>query len=598
MREFALKQLKETRIDLTNEDLNRYSHSCVSQRDIQRVFTFYKWFRNMYESIKPSHSKHEYYLHRAVLIALGLVYYLRLNAEFRTEYSKFLNNLVKVRYQLTFSKAFKEELNYYIQQVDLPRGIAKTLPLKENLFAIIVCTVTKTPLIIIGAPGSSKTLSFNQVISNLNGHDSKKKLFRHDFFPSLDAYYYQCSHHTTSNEIQTVFSHAINRQLSNEHFKLPITCVVFMDEAGLPEERHESLKALHYYLDDQKVSFVAISNHILDAAKTNRAISLFRPEASFQDLETLAKGCLHSSNTQDLNMVVKFCMPYLKCMKDPMFSDFFGLRDFIHFVNYLQRKRKDNDIMSQKLVMQGLERNFNGSDQFDMIVTKFLEVFECVNLESIRRPIIDVLKESMDDCPQAMKELTENAVRYKMIIDPSEDGSIVRLLFSFGVLNREHTRVFICSHFPGDGYVQKINTIAAIMYSVTKGHTVLLYQTSDIHESFYTLFNQKFQRVDHHERGTRYYAKIAIGAYSQPCWVHPNFQCVVVVRQSEVKITPAPFLNRFEKYLISHESLLERFLHHLPPCISIIINAAKNKVWPQFLFSMCDTIIIISCAGE
>lgn len=57
------------------------------------------------------------------------------------------------------------------------------------------------------------------------------------------------------------------------------TCaVVFMDEAGLPEDSHESLKALHYFLDHPQVSFVAITNRILDAAKTNRAISLFRPD--------------------------------------------------------------------------------------------------------------------------------------------------------------------------------------------------------------------------------------------------------------------------------------------------------------------------------
>ena len=574
MREFALEQLKKTRNDLSIEDLNKRSHSCVSQRDIQRVFTFYKWFRDMYTKIKKKN-----YLNRAVLVALGLVYYLRLNAKFRTEYSEFLDNMTKVQYKLTFSKAFKEELDYYIEQVDLPSGIAKTLALKENLFAIIVCTVTKTPLIIIGDPGSSKTLSFNQVVSNLKGHDSKSKLFRYtDFFPSLDVSYYQCSRHTTSNEIRTVFSRAITRHNCNKEFELPIFCVVFMDEAGLPEERHESLKVLHYYLDEQVVSFVAISNHILDAAKTNRAISLFRPEASCQDLETLARGCLRSSNDQDLEMVVKFCKPYLKCMREREISDFFGLRDFIHFVNYLQRKREDNDIMSQKLVIQGLERNFNGSDKFDEICTKFLQVLKCVNLESNRRSILDVLNESMEDRPQTMKDLTENAVRYKMIIDPSEDGSIVRLLFSFDVLDRENTRVFICSHFPGDGQVQKINTIAAIMYSVTEGHTVVLYQTSDIHESFYTLFNQRFQRIDHPERGTRYYANIALGAYSQPSVVHPNFQCVVVVRQSEINTTPAPFLNRFEKYLLTHGSLLESLLYHLPPCISIVINAAKNKV--------------------
>ena len=60
-------------------------------------------------------------------------------------------------------QAFTDELDRYIEQVELPTGIAKTKALKENFFATIVCTVTRTPLIIVGAPGSSKTLSFNLV---------------------------------------------------------------------------------------------------------------------------------------------------------------------------------------------------------------------------------------------------------------------------------------------------------------------------------------------------------------------------------------------------------------------------------------------------
>ena len=188
-------------------------------------------------------------------------------------------------------QAFTDELDRYIDQVELPTGIAKTEALKENFFATIICTVTRTPLIIVGAPGSSKTLSFNLVISNLKGEESIKEHFRNTYlFKSLDPHFYQCSHHTTSNEIQTVFSRAINRQRNHIKFKLPICCVVFMDEAGLPEESHESLKVLHYYLDRQEVSFVAITNHILDAAKTNRAVCLFRPDASEEELKTLVKA--------------------------------------------------------------------------------------------------------------------------------------------------------------------------------------------------------------------------------------------------------------------------------------------------------------------
>ena len=180
-----------------------------------------------------------------------------------------------------------------------------------------------------------------------------------------------------------MFSRAINRQRSHNKFNLPIYCVVFMDEAGLPEDSHESLKVLHYHLDRQEVSFVAITNHILDAAKTNRAVSLFRPEASKEDLEHLAKGCLCTTPDnpppelkKDLETIVRFCPAYSNLMTKPDFSQFFGLRDFIHFVSYLRRHR--DQMLTSQLVMEALERNFNGSDSFDEICSTFLNKVKAV----------------------------------------------------------------------------------------------------------------------------------------------------------------------------------------------------------------------------
>ena len=587
MRRFAFEQLKDDFGTETHQSLNISSRSCVSQRDIQRVFTFYQWFVKMYsqnEIYKNCSNNHR----RAILVSLGVVYYMRLNGKFRRQYSTFLDES-RISDDISFSKAFEEELNYFMSKIELPKGIARTLALKENLFATIVCAVTHTPLIIVGAPGSSKTLSFNLTIANLKGHESKLVFFRNtDIFKSLDPHYYQCSRRTTSNEIQTVFSRAINRQRSHSDFKLPIFCVVFMDEAGLPEESHESLKVLHYHLDKQEVSFVAITNHILDAAKTNRAISLFRPEASDDDLETLAKGCLCSNPIdpppemkQALETVVKFCYPYNECMKDPLFSKFFGLRDFIHFINYLRRKKDENQaILSPQLVLQALERNFNGSKEFKKICRMFLQSIGAHLEDLTPRGILEVLQDSMRDRPQAMQNLNENEVRYKLIIDPSEDDSLVRSLFSMGLLSREDTRMFVCSDFPGDGQLQKINTIAAIRHFAIEGHTVVMSQTDDIHESFYDLFNQRFRRIDDPEHGPRYYTNISIGAHLKPSRVHPNFQCVVVVKNSEVEneSIPVAFLNRFEKYLISHGSLLDMMLQKLPPCLAIIIYAVKEKV--------------------
>ena len=80
------------------------------------------------------------------------------------------------------------------------------------------------------------------------------------------------------------------------------------------------------------------------------------------------------------------------------------------------------------------------------------------------RSILEVLKDSLDDHPQQQgQDMAEAEVRYKLIIDPSEDDSLVRLLFYFGVLQREETRVFMCSDFPGDTQLQKVICVRIIL---------------------------------------------------------------------------------------------------------------------------------------
>ena len=75
-----------------------------------------------------------------------------------------------------------------------------------------------------------------------------------------------------------------------------------------------------------------------------------------------------------------------------------------------------------------------------------------------RRGILEVLRDSLEDRPQQQgRDMAEAEVRYKLIIDPSEDDSLIRLLFSFGVLQREETRMYVCSNFPGDSHLQKVS---------------------------------------------------------------------------------------------------------------------------------------------
>ena len=180
-------------------------------------------------------------------------------------------------------------------------------------------------------------------------------------------------------------SRAVSRQTYLEKVPLPVYSVVLMDEAGLPaEDDMESLKVLHYHLDEPKVSFVAISNHILDAAKTNRAVSLFRPKASHKELCDLVQVSIGLQSEQPSDKSKKLVSALVRAYEeiqnvktnkeeDLDFNRLFGLRDFIFFVTYLRRNTKDVGMpLDMQIIVEGLERNFNGTRHFAKLCRVFL----------------------------------------------------------------------------------------------------------------------------------------------------------------------------------------------------------------------------------
>ena len=72
-----------------------------------------------------------------------------------------------------------------------------------------------------------------------------------------------------------------------------------------------------------------------------------------------------------------------------------------------------------------------------------------------KRSILEVLHESLCDRPE--RGGGENEVRYKLIVDPSEDNSLIQLLMTFAVLDRKRTHMYVCSDFPGDSPLQKVS---------------------------------------------------------------------------------------------------------------------------------------------
>jgi Cdc6-like AAA superfamily ATPase len=373
-------------------DANERARSIVSLRDIQRVFAMFSFFLDdmSKDFNRERRSEAERFRH-AMLLSVSTVYYLRLDGLSRVE---FLSTLEALPTEAGRRPGLLEVLNHAMDSViastEIPPGIAITRGLKENVFVTMVCVFSQTPLIIVGPPGSSKTLAVHVVGDNANGSDSVNPFYSKR--PRLSLFHYQCSKQSTSKEISAVFDQAIQRQERIDSSKH--RCVVFMDEAGLPEEEKESLKVLHYLLESHmsakaKVGFVAISNHVLDAAKSNRCIMLLRQDPDEEEMLSIAVGvlfdlredrraCAHDVEIDHVLVPARdfasgLCMSYRSLFHNgsPLthLNTFFGLRDFIYFLKALRvvsTVELTRMFTSVKFIIYAIERNFNGVSADDL----------------------------------------------------------------------------------------------------------------------------------------------------------------------------------------------------------------------------------------
>ena len=111
-------------------------------------------------------------------MALAQCYYYRLTHSKRCEYDRLICNKLKTNKYLSeftqnrerdcdFEQVVNHEQKKYIDDLNVRNGICKTRAFKENIFVMLVGIATNTPTIIVGRPGSSKTLAFHTLMQNL-----------------------------------------------------------------------------------------------------------------------------------------------------------------------------------------------------------------------------------------------------------------------------------------------------------------------------------------------------------------------------------------------------------------------------------------------
>ena len=344
-----LKEATKNVISKCHDYLRKtFDSSIVSLREMKRFKKIYKFLIEYFENkekVKPSKCGKKELIEstklKSIIMSVYLCYYIRLvdettrtkfDGDLQEEFKKLANykfvfknqenydeneiihdddlkNDLKFNYNITdftqfhFSQILSLEQDFILENVSLNKGIGKNKSLKENIFLLFTALVTNIPLIIIGKPGSSKSLSAQLINKEMEGKFSRKKFFK--YYPSIIQTYFQGSDSTTPKDVEDVFIKAEGRleglKKSNVN-DLPISMILF-DELGLAERsKYNPLKALHSHLEldgnNKGISFVGISNWTLDAAKINRALTLSVPDldSNFDDLKVTSVSIAESIN--------------------------------------------------------------------------------------------------------------------------------------------------------------------------------------------------------------------------------------------------------------------------------------------------------------
>ncbi|RUP51300.1 LOW QUALITY PROTEIN: hypothetical protein BC936DRAFT_148836 [Jimgerdemannia flammicorona] len=526
----------------------------VSLRDVKRAVALSDFFLDSFVkrwgNIEKSKAKGNRV--KAMVLALGLSYQFRLyDQQLRQLYRQRISKLLQQHNWDVTEEKFKdilqkEELDY-VDRMIIPPSTALNEALLENVLAMIVCILTRIPLFLVGAPGSSKSLAIRLVHQNLKGSDSNDPYFR-----TLP----QGSSSSTSEGITKVFETARKYQEMNSE-SFPIRTVVLLDEIGLAEgSPFNPLKVLHYLLEPSypsegpDISVIGISNWRLDHSKTSRALLVQRPELRLEDLVDTATHLMASSDHIPKSRLETIAQAYTEYEKAQKYKNFHGLRDYYAFVKSLSKK---NSLNPGNLHF-ALARNFGGLDEYKLLWSFFSPVVYNMPGDRIvyqAPPIKDLISANLEDTVEG---------RHLMVIGNS--GSVIGILEHVMRQQGLDPLIIYGSQLPDDKMTNdySYSVLNKILMCVESGRPLIL-----MYGSLYDLWNQNYMAVGS-KKDPKYYCRVALGEYANPmCFVHPRFRSILVLDENDVQYADPPLLNRFEKQRVSFEVSLE-------PSLKVVID--------------------------
>ena len=234
---------------------------------------------------------------------------------------------------------------------------------------------------------------------------------------------------------------------------------------------------------------------------------------------------------------------------------------------------------------------------------------------------VSIFKAALHDQHRQLQNINDTNVRFKLVLDGSSDHSFSRMLRYIDAIRQQTSGGSGISSVSQDGLSQddffhaklmesadqllfhgsafddderhQLQLMNAIQTPLQQGDCLLLVEVESIHDCLYDLFNQYLFSVG---KADLFYAYLALKAVNKPINVHKDTQIVLVIHSSQLRITPAPLLNRFEKFDIDTEQLwtiykeawkrqrrMQVELHRLSPSTVPALTAAQADALAQEL---------------
>lgn len=246
-----------------------------------------------------------------------------------------------------WKRIVRKEQDYWLSVIEVPDNIAKVRALRENIYAALMSSQTRTPFFILGKPGCSKSLTVSLLINALTDPWSEKLAH----LASFTVQPYQGNRQSTSVALLQVFERALALQNKLRDLKWRTTplALVWLEEVGLAEQSpHNPLKVLHAPLEPRRpqdaVSVIAISNWELDRSKLSRGFVLACPPPCEADLREIALAIIRAylaSETEIRNQLERSLEPlaaaFMKILQEQTPPDFHGRRDWYGMCSFAAR---------------------------------------------------------------------------------------------------------------------------------------------------------------------------------------------------------------------------------------------------------------------